>query len=77
MMLTMPKFMENKDWYYNDESQKLWKDYEMSCHRLTDKAPKEAIESYLEYCTTLYNYELGYVPKFVTEDYRKFIAKYK
>ena len=31
-------FLKNKDWYYWDEEE--WK------YKLTDKAPKEAIESY-------------------------------
>ena len=33
----MPYFMTNKEWYYYDE------------YKLTDKAPKKAIESYKEY----------------------------
>ena len=38
-----PYFMENEDWYYFDEEE--W------CYRLTDKAPKEAIESYIDFYT--------------------------
>ena len=33
-----PYFMKNKDWYYFDKEE--W------CYKLTDKATKEAIESY-------------------------------
>ncbi|WP_373244324.1 hypothetical protein [Megamonas funiformis] len=36
-----PYFMENKEWYYFDE--------ENFCYKLTDKAPKKAIESYKEF----------------------------
>ena len=36
-----PYFMLNEDWYYFDEED--W------CYRLTDKAPKEAVESYTEF----------------------------
>lgn len=36
-----PYFMENEDWYYHDEDE--WK------FKLTDKAPKEAIESYVKF----------------------------
>lgn len=36
-----PYFMENKEWYYFDE--------EKFCYKLTDKAPKKAIESYKEF----------------------------
>ena len=38
MTITMPYFMENKEWYYYDEEEHCWK--------LTGKAPREAIESY-------------------------------
>ena len=37
-------FLKNKDWYYYDK-----KAHKM---RLTDKAPKKAIESYEEYYAT-------------------------
>ena len=37
----IPYFMTNKEWYYYDEEEEKYK--------LTDKAPKEAIESYKEY----------------------------
>ena len=36
-----PYFMENKDWYYYDEQEGVIK--------LTDKAPKEAKQSYEEW----------------------------
>ena len=36
-----PYFLENKEWYYYDEREEIYK--------LTDKAPKEAIESYKEF----------------------------
>ena len=37
----IPYFMKNKEWYYYDEKEEKYK--------LTDKAPKEAIESYKEF----------------------------
>lgn len=36
-----PYFLSNKDWYYYDE--------EEFCYKLTDKASKEAIESYEDF----------------------------
>ena len=36
-----PYFMENEEWYYFDEEE--W------CFKLTDKAPKEAVESYIDF----------------------------
>lgn len=36
-----PYFMTNKNWFYFDE--KEWK------YKLTDKAPKKAVESYKEF----------------------------
>lgn len=36
-----PYFMENEDWYYFDKEE--WR------YKLTDKAPKEAVESYNEF----------------------------
>lgn len=71
MFITKPYFMENSEWWYLDEENELWKLYEMQCYRLTDKAPKEAVESYLQYCTEVYNYSIGRVPKFVYEEYHK------
>ena len=41
MLTTEPYFMKNKEWYYHDE--KEWR------YKLTDKAPKKAIESYNEF----------------------------
>ena len=40
-MLKMPYFMKNKNWYYYDAKEGIFK--------LTDKAPKKAIESYKEF----------------------------
>ncbi len=37
----VPYFITNDEWYYYDEEEEIYK--------LTDKAPKEAIESYEEY----------------------------
>lgn len=37
----MPKFMENQEWYYFDFDKKKYV--------LTDKAPKEAVESYKQF----------------------------
>jgi len=41
MDVARPYFMKNKDWYYYDEKEGIFK--------LTDKATKEAIESYEEF----------------------------
>lgn len=41
MILKKPYFMKNKEWYYYDT-----KEYK---YKLTDKAPREAIESYKEF----------------------------
>lgn len=38
MMMDIPYFMTNKEWFYHDE-----KDF---CYKLTDKAPPEAVKSY-------------------------------
>ena len=40
-MLDMPYFMKNEDWFYFDFRERK--------HKLTDKAPKKAKESYAEY----------------------------
>ena len=77
MRLEMPKFKENKEWYYLDEKNPIYLEDETACYRLTDKAPKEAVESYLEYCTALYNFNLHYVPEFVHEEYRKHMARFE
>ena len=41
MDVERPYFMENDEWYYYDNKESIFK--------LTDKAPKEAIESYKEF----------------------------
>lgn len=41
MEIKKPYFMKNKEWYYFDEKDFIYK--------LTNKAPKEAIESYKEF----------------------------
>lgn len=43
-IVEMPYFMTNEDWYYYDDEEEIFK--------LTDKAPKEAIESYIEFYGT-------------------------
>ena len=40
-----PYFMENKEWFYLD--------YKEHKYKLTDKAPKEAIESYKKFYEAL------------------------
>lgn len=45
MMLEKPYFMEHEEWYYFDEKE--------FCYKLTEKAPKEAIESYNKFYETL------------------------
>lgn len=47
MTLPKPYFMENEEWYYFDEDSFMYK--------LTDKAPKEARDSYKEYYKDVYN----------------------
>lgn len=41
MIYERPFFLNNPEWYYYDESERRYK--------LTDKAPKEAVESYEYY----------------------------
>lgn len=41
MTLTEPYFMSNKAWFYFDEKE--------FCYKLTDKAPKKAVQSYNEF----------------------------
>lgn len=76
MLMERPKFMENEDWYYMDKENPLYIDYGDACYRLTDKAPKEAVESYLDYCSSLFKYSSGYVPEFVNEEYRKHMQRF-
>lgn len=42
-----PYFMQNKEWFYFDENEFKYK--------LTEKAPKEAIESYKQFYSSVYN----------------------
>ena len=77
MRLEQPLFRTNKDWYYKDETNEIWKDYGICCLRLTDKAPKEAVESYLEYCKLFYEFNLHEVPEFVYEEYRKHMQRFE
>ena len=39
--ISAPYFYNNKEWYYYDEKDEIYK--------LTDKAPKEAIDSYMDF----------------------------
>ena len=39
--IEIPYFFINKEWYYYDEKEEIYK--------LTDKAPQEAIESYKKF----------------------------
>lgn len=53
MLQSRPYFMTNPEWYYHDEDE--WK------YKLTDKAPKEAVESYNEfYAIDVYTESLIY-----------------
>jgi hypothetical protein len=45
MTLEKPYFMENSEWYFFDEEEMMYK--------LTEKAPKKAVESYKEYYSAL------------------------
>lgn len=47
MRVPIPYFMKNKEWYYFDEDDFMYK--------LTDKAPEEAKKSYNEYYKEVYN----------------------
>lgn len=75
MLMTIPKFMENENWFYEDNDNPIKKEYDIQCIRLTDIAPMEAVKSYLDYYVPLFEYELGFVPEFVYEEYRKHIAR--
>ena len=77
MRLPEPKFMENEEWYYLDKQNPIYLEDETACFMLTDKAPKEAVESYLEYCSEFYNWYFGYIPQFVHEEYRKHMARFE
>lgn len=41
MTTEKPYFLENEEWYYFDEDE--------FCYKLTDKAPKKAVDSYNEF----------------------------
>lgn len=43
----IPYFMENKKWYYFDEKE--------FCYKLTNKAPKKAKESYVQFYNFVYS----------------------
>lgn len=45
MVIDMPYFMTNKEWYYFDE--------EEFCYKLTDKATEKAKKSYKEFYNQL------------------------
>lgn len=77
MLLNKPLFLKNKDWYYDDDDNEYNVKYGFCCHRLTDKAPKEAVQSYLEYSEAIFGYDLGFVPEFVYEEYRKHMARFE
>ena len=77
MLQTTPKFRENKEWYFVDEKNPIQEEYDEICYRLTDKAPKEAVESYLQYCSDYMLYGIGFVPEFVKEEYRKHMARFE
>lgn len=68
MLKKQPYFMKNPEWYYHDEEE--WK------YKLTDKAPKEAVESYNQFYNDdvdmgLYNSIMTEVEKDYREDLRK------
>lgn len=71
MRLEEPEFEKNDEWYYNDTNNELYKEDGLYCPRLTDKAPLKAVDSYLEYCTAFYQFNLHYIPEFVYEEYNK------
>lgn len=77
MLLQEPLFLKNKDWYFDDNDNEYFVKYGFCCHKLTDKAPKEAVESYLDFREALFSYDLGYVPEFVYEEYRKHMARFE
>lgn len=45
MIQDVPYFMSNEEWYYYDWNEMMYK--------LTDKAPKEAIDSYYEFYSNI------------------------
>lgn len=47
MVAEKPYFMQNKEWFYFDEEEFMYK--------LTEKAPKEAIENYKEFYANVYD----------------------
>ena len=77
MLLEKPYFMQNKEWY--------WQDEETCKYKLTDKAPQEAKESYKNFYESLQN-SLNYSDIFVMTDeeieegiqeYKKLLAEGK
>ena len=60
MLQTMPYFMTNEEWYYHDDKENKY--------YLTDKAPKEAIESYNEFYDE--NIDIGFY-HFLIQDTEK------
>ena len=58
MKTFLPLFMKNPEWYYHDEKE--------FCYKLTDKAPKEAVVSYIDFFKNSHGgayllLELGYI----------------
>lgn len=55
MNINIPYFLTNKEWYTEEEvplKDFLNREFEERIYQLTEKAPKEAIESYNEYYST-------------------------
>lgn len=66
MLLDMPYFMTNEEWYIKSE--------EKGMYLLTEKAPKEAQESYKEFYEALYNSQ-NYSDKFEIKNINDYIYK--
>lgn len=66
MLLDKPYFMNNPEWYVESE--------ERGILLLTDKAPKEAQQSYKEFYEELYN-SYNYSEEFVIKDINEYIVK--
>ncbi len=66
MLLEKPLFLKNPEWYVHDD--------ERNMYLLTDKAPKEAQQSYIEFYETLNN-SYWHSQEFKIKDINDYIVK--
>ncbi len=66
MLLEKPLFLQNPEWYIEDD--------DTGRYLLTDKAPKEAQQSYIEFYETLEN-SRWHSQEFKIKDINKYIVK--